>query len=260
MNNRTIKVENVSKAFSPSRSIADGLRFNKKKAVQALEGISFSVKQGEILGILGPNGAGKTTLLKILSTLILPDQGTVLIQNNRCGQNDEKIKSLIGLVTCEERSFYWRLTGRQNLEFFAPLYGLSRQETKSRVEEFFKLFEIDYADKRFDSYSTGMKRKFSLIRALLHHPKVLILDEPTKSLDYHAAQELRDFIKCKTKENVTTLFATHQMQEAEALCDRFLILHQGKLRGLGTLEELRKQLSSPQAPLSEIYLKLTKNA
>ena len=259
MNNGTIKVKNVSKAFSPSRSLVECLSCKRKRSALALENVSFSCAQGEILGILGPNGAGKTTLLKIISTLILPDQGSIHVQNNRCGQADEKIKSLIGLMTCEERSFYWRLTGRQNLEFFAALYGLSREEIISRIEEFFTLFAIDYADKRFDSYSTGMKRKFSLIRALLHRPQVLVLDEPTKSLDYQSAQELKSFIKQAAGENLTTLWATHQMQEAEDFCGRFLVLHQGKVCGLGTIEELRKQISSPKAHLSEIYLKLTEN-
>ncbi|MFH1339582.1 MAG: ABC transporter ATP-binding protein, partial [Candidatus Omnitrophota bacterium] len=194
-----IEVEHVTKDFIPPLSFGKLLRldFRHRQPVRALENLSFSLNKGEIIGVLGPNGAGKTTLLKIISTLILPDKGTVTVSGFQVGRNDNEIKSLIGLVAPGERSFYWRLSGRQNLEFFAAMYGLNKKEAKKKVEELFSVLKIDYKeqDRRFDSYSSGMKQKFALIRSLLNDPDVLLFDEPTKSLDYAAALEFRNFIK-----------------------------------------------------------------
>jgi len=233
------------------------LDFKHRRPNRALEEVSFSLKKGQILGVLGPNGAGKTTLLKIISTLILPDKGSVIVNGWRLGIDDDKIKSFIGMVSSQERSFYWRLTGRQNLEFFASMYGL--KNPKDKIEELFKLFEIDYQDNRFDSYSTGMKQKFALMRGLLNDPELLLLDEPTKSLDYATALNLRNFIKedLVRKKGKTVIFTTHHMDEALDFCDLFLILHKGKLYALGTLEELRRKINNPTASLGEIFLKLT---
>jgi ABC-type multidrug transport system ATPase subunit len=256
-----LEVEQLTKEFilPPFFSELIKLNFKHRKPIRALEDISFSVKKGYILGILGPNGAGKTTLLKIIATLILPDKGRLTVKGHHLGKDDEKIKALIGLVTTEERSFYWRLSGRQNLELFAALYGLSNKETKSRISQLCRLFNIDYAYRRFDSYSTGMKRKFALMRALLHNPEVLLLDEPTKSLDYNSACELRNFIKNEAQKGKTVIFATHDMQEAENLCDLFMILHKGMICGLGTREEISKRGDCLSKTLAEIYLKLTQN-
>lgn len=256
-----IEVERLTKDFIPALSFRKLLRLDFKHTAptRALEDVSFSLKKGEILGILGPNGAGKTTLLKIISTLVLPDQGNVSICGSRVGEDDGRIKSLIGLATSEERSFYWRLTGLQNLEFFASLYGLKKGQARSRIARLLKLLDVDYAEKRFDSYSTGMKRKFALIRALLHDPKILLLDEPTKSLDYNSACQLRDIITTQAREGRTIIFATHNIQEAEDLCDLFMILHRGRIFGLGTLEQLRKVTRCPSASLADVYLELTQN-
>ncbi|MGD9015601.1 MAG: ABC transporter ATP-binding protein, partial [Candidatus Omnitrophota bacterium] len=211
--------------------------------------------------ILGPNGAGKTTLLKILSTLILPDKGTIRVKGFSVGRDDEKIKSLIGLVTSGERSFYWRLSGRQNLEFFAAMSGLSKKAAKLKMQELFSMFRIDYLDqdKRFDAYSTGIKQKFALIRALLSDPELLLFDEPTKSLDYKTASDFRDFIKqdLVKRQGKTVIFTTHQMDEAVDFAQQFMILHQGRIFALGTLEELKTRVNNPNATLGEIFIKLT---
>lgn len=257
--NTVLEIENLTKIFKPQISLSDiaKLDLKPKPPVVALENISFCLGQGKILGILGPNGAGKTTLLKLISTLILPDKGHINVGGYLVGKDDEKIKSHIGLVTPDERSFYWRLTGAQNLDFFAALYGLEEKEFTSRLKKFYKIFNMDYEHKRFDSYSTGMKRKFALIRALIHEPVLLLLDEPTKSLDYQSALELRDIIKNTSKENKTIILATHNINEIENFCDLFLILHQGKIYGYGTLNELKEETKSKN--LTDIYLKLTKN-
>ena len=257
-----LEVEKLTKDFTPPLSFSKLIKldFKHRKPTRALEDVSFSLKKGQILGVLGPNGAGKTTLLKIIATLILPDKGSVVVNGYRLGINDDKIKSFIGMVSSQERSFYWRLAGRQNLEFFASMYGL--KNPKDKIEELFKLFAIDYQDSRFDTYSTGMKQKFALIRGLLNDPELLLLDEPTKSLDYATALDLRNFIKedLVRKKEKTVIFTTHHMDEALDLCDLFMILHKGRLYALGTMEELRRKINNPVASLGEIFVKLTEKS
>lgn len=253
-----LEVKGVTKDFMPPLSFTQlaKLDFKHRRPMRALEDVSFSLERGKILGILGPNGAGKTTLLKIIATLILPDKGGILVNGHNC---EDKIKSTIGLVIEEERSFYWQLTGRQNLEFFATLYNLDKKTTKERISELFRLFEIDYADKRFSSCSTGMKRRFTLMRSLIHSPQLMLLDEPTKSLDYTTALELRNFIKDKLvkKEGKTAIFTTHNMDEASDICDLFIILHRGRVCGMGTQDQLRNQIGDRSASMGEIFIKLT---
>ncbi|MBU4305382.1 MAG: ABC transporter ATP-binding protein [Candidatus Omnitrophica bacterium] len=257
-----LKVKNISKQFIPALPLSARLinLHRKNSPVTALKDISFSLEKGSILGILGPNGAGKTTLLKIISTIILADKGTVRVDNYSPGRDDEKIKSITGLMSNEERSFYWRLTGRQNLEFFAAMHGLDKRNAESRLKEYFTKFKITYQDKRFDSYSSGMKRIFSLIKTILHDPRLVLLDEPTKSLDYNTSLKLRNFIRELSAAGKAVLLATHNIQEAEELCDSFLIIYQGKTRAIGALDELRKGMNNSSATLTDIYLKLTQNA
>jgi ABC-type multidrug transport system ATPase subunit len=226
---------------------------------RALDDVSFTLKKGRTLAVLGPNGAGKTTLLKIISTLVIPDKGTVKVGSHSVGEDDESIKALIGLMTSSERGFYPRLTGKQNLEFFAAMHGLDAQKTGSRLKELLALFDISYQGRRFDSYSTGMQQKISLVRALLHDPELILLDEPTKSLDYAAAHILRSFIKdvIVKRQGKTVVFTTHQMEEALDFADLFMVLDKGKLFAFGTLEELRQKADAPSATLGEIFLKLT---
>lgn len=256
-----LEVNGVTKDFVPPFSltglISSGLR--RPQATRALDDLSFSLDKGSTLGILGPNGAGKTTLLKILSTLILPDKGSVKINGLALGRHDEQIKGYIGLSASSERSFYWRLTGRQNLEFFAAMYGLDKIRASLRIDELFGLFGITYEDRRFDSYSTGMQQKFALMRALIHDPQILLLDEPTKSLDYTSSIELRNFIKdvLLKKCGKTVIFTTHHMDEAIDFSGLFMILNKGKLFAYGSLDELRAKASLPSGSLGEIFIRLT---
>lgn len=255
--NDILRVQNVSKTFTPPLSYRELLSFNFKKrtAVRALDDVSFSVPKGGIIGILGPNGAGKTTLLKIIASLILPDKGTIMLYDYDVTRDDQKTKALVGLIYSQERGFYQRLTGRQNLEFFAALYGLDKKRIKEKNKELFSLFEVDYADRRFDTYSAGMKQRFALMRSLIHDPELLLLDEPTKSLDYMAAAQLRDFIKEKLvkQRGKTALFTTHHMDEAAEFCDYFIIMHRGKIYAAGSREDLRRQVKDPKASLGEIF-------
>lgn len=256
-----LKVSNITKDFMsalPLSRIAT-LNFKRDRAVRALDDVSFSLPGGSILGILGPNGAGKTTLLKIISTLILPDRGTVELNGLRLGKDDDMIKACIGFAASAEKTFYQRMTGRQNLEFFAALYGLTSKQTRKRLNDLFCLFDIDYENKRFDSYSAGMQQKFGLARAMLHNPEFLLLDEPTKSLDYASALHLRDFIKnvLVKKNGKTVLFTTHRMDEAMDFADLFLILRKGKTLGSGTLEDLKEKAGVGTTTLSDAFIRLT---
>jgi len=259
MHKPILTIDNLTKSFTPPLSLSDiaGCRFTRKTPVCALDHVSFSLPRGKIVGILGPNGAGKTTLLKIISTLILPDKGTVSVNGLMVGKDDENIKSLIGLATPEERSFYWRLTGLENLEFFAIMSGLSKQRARQRIAELFSLFNIEHPRNRFDSYSTGTKRKYALMRALLHEPELLLLDEPAKSLDFNTTLELKKLIQGLSLQGKTVLYATHNIYAAQNLCDLFLIVHKGKIRGTGTLDESRSTTQNKTATLSEIYVRLT---
>ncbi len=210
--------------------------------VEALKEINLQVERGEILGFLGPNGAGKTTLIKILSCLIFPDRGTVRV-NGFAIRYEKAVKSSIGLVTSDERSFYWRLTGLENLKFFARLYDLPTDRIAGRSQELIERMHLqDVAHRPFMSYSSGMKQRLSIARALLHNPPILFMDEPTKSLDLQNAMDLRGFIKkeLNEKEEKTILLATHNLKEAEDLCHRIAVMMEGQIKEIGPVEQIRR--------------------
>ncbi|MCG8429585.1 MAG: ABC transporter ATP-binding protein [Candidatus Omnitrophica bacterium] len=227
----------------------------------ALDRVSVSIPRGSCLAVLGANGAGKTTLLKLMATLFLPDRGTIRINGLNIFTQGEKLKKHIGFAADEERSFYWRLTGQENLRFFATLYGLDKLTYRRRTRELYTLFRVDYAHKRFDSYSSGMKKRFCLIRALLHAPDILLFDEPFKSLDYHTRHTLKEYIRNKTQgpSGGTVCISTHQVEEIEDCADTFLILDRGRLRAFGTLEELREQTGYTGASITGLYAHLAQN-
>lgn len=247
-----IDISNLSKTFF-SRSSPWG----KKKATIVLSDVNLSLKEGECLALLGPNGAGKTTLIKILCSLILPDSGEIKIAGYNINSQGELNKSKIGLVTGEERSFYWRLTGRQNLDFFATLYSLHPQMIKQRIRELTDLLEIEELDKPFFNYSTGTKHRLSIARCLIHNPGIIFMDEPTKSLDIESTNKFRNFIKEKLIKEMqkTILFVTHQAQEAEQLADRCAIIDKGGIKICGTPNEIK--LKFPSHTLEDAYLKIT---
>ena len=254
-----IRFEQVTKIFYPQRSISDVIRgaVFRVPPVIALSDISVRIPQGCIIGLLGPNGAGKTTLLKTIATLLLPDRGSIFVQGHEVGVDDHYIKSLVGFASNDEQGFYGRLTGQQNIEFFARLYNLSGKRIHQRVVELTALLNIDYADRRFDTYSTGMKRKYALMRALMHDPAILLLDEPTKSLDYTAAAELRALMKQYSSTGKTIVCAMHTLEEAETLCDLFLMIYRGRIIGWGTKEALQKQAGDAALKtLVDLYIKL----
>ncbi|KAF5434250.1 ABC-2 type transport system ATP-binding protein [Candidatus Methanophagaceae archaeon] len=237
-----IETFNLTKKFVPIRGFNDLLHPFRKREVTALEHVNLKIRKGELFGILGPNGAGKTTLIKMLCTLILPTFGTALVNGYDIAKEEEKVKASMGLVTGEERSFYWRLTGRQNLIFFASLHKFSSSEVQKRVNDVLHFVDLeDKAADKFHSYSTGMKQRMAIARGLLNEPEILFMDEPTKSLDPGAAQHLREFIKERlVKDQGKTVFlSTHHLGEAEELCDRIALINKGGIKACGTLSELR---------------------
>jgi ABC-2 type transport system ATP-binding protein len=242
----TIAIEGsgLEKSFVKKRSILQIATrpFQRARRVDALRGIDLQIRQGEIFGLLGPNGAGKTTLLKIFSCLILPDRGRAVIDGTET-THENVVKRRIGLVHSDERSFYWRLTGRENMRFFAVLYDVPRADAETRIEQL--LLRVDMlqaSDRPFSDYSSGMKQRMAIARAMLHDPPILLMDEPTRSLDPSTAMELRSFIlnELKPREGKTILIASHNLRELETLADRIAVLVQGKIRRVGTVGEVKQ--------------------
>ncbi len=238
-----ILAERLSKVYVKRRSLPEiaARPFRRAERITALAELSLETRAGEIFGILGPNGAGKTTFLKILAGLILPTSGRALVGGIDVARHDQAVKRSIGFVTSDERSFYWRLTGLENLEFFGRLYGLSAAQARSIGRSLLQVMEMEaLADRQFMSYSTGMKQRLAIARALLHDPPVLCLDEPTRSLDPIAAKHLRRFVieRLNRERGKTVLLATHNLQEAEEMCGRLVVLDRGRVLRQGSLAEI----------------------
>ena len=240
-NVKAINIVDLTKRFPRTSGYRDLLPFRKKSWITAVEGVRLDIEEGELFGLLGPNGAGKTTLIKLLCCLVLPNSGTAKIFGHDVLKEEPAVKKLVGLVSAEERSFYWRLTGRENLRFYAALYHLPGREARKRIEELLGLVGLtDQGDIRFQNYSTGMRQKLAIARGLLSEPRVLFVDEPTRSLDPMSAQAVRRFLKEKVVGGgKTVILATHNLSEAEQLCDRLAIMNHGRINSLGSVGELR---------------------
>ena len=230
-----IEVEDLTKTFRSTRR-------SKLPDKTAVSSISFSVKKGEIFGILGPNGAGKTTTIKMLSTLLIPTSGTVKILGMDAAKSNEKeIRSRINLVSGGERGLYYRLTGRQNLNFFSNLYNIKKDEQEPLIKRLLDTVDLaDAADIKVENYSRGMKQRMHIARALVNEPEILYLDEPTIGLDPEIARDVRSLIRKLADSGTTIILTTHYMYEAEELCDRIMIISNGRSVGYGTLAELKE--------------------
>ncbi len=245
-----ISIRNLSKTYPVSfQRVRAFFRRPVKEPVTALREVSFEVPTGEIFGLIGRNGAGKTTLTKIVATLVQPTTGSVAVCGHDSVSNDQHVRRLIGLSTAEERSFYWRLTSEQNLMFFARLHGLADRAAKQRIKDLFTRLELgEVADRRFGELSTGNKQRLAIARALMASPPVLLLDEPTRSLDPLAAARMREMIRSLPQEDppVTILFTSHNLAEVETLCARVAVISRGRIRAIDTPRNLRGLTSTSE--------------
>jgi ABC-2 type transport system ATP-binding protein len=232
-----IVVDDVYKTYSAADGFAAWIRYRGRPPRRTiLHGVSFTVGRGELVGLLGPNGAGKTTLLKSLAGLLLPDQGRIVVDGIDVSRDPLGAKRQIGYCVSEERSFYYRLTARRNLEFFGALYGLRGAELRRRVELVATQVDIRSAlDRRFAGFSSGMRQRLTVARALLGNPQIVLLDEPTRAVDPVHAAELRAFIRHELIETLgkTIVLATNSLEEAWQLCDRIIVVNNGRIVALG---------------------------
>ena len=220
--------------------------------VRAVDGINFDCLPGEIFGLLGANGAGKTTTLRMLATILKPSGGRALLNGHDVLTEPEAVRASLGFYSAST-ALYPRLTARETLEFFARINRYPKDQVSQRVESLIERFGItEYADARVEKLSSGMKQKVSIARTIVHDPPILIFDEPSVGLDVMAALEMQRVIMKLRDEGKTIIFSTHIMSEAEKLCDRIGIIHQGRILALGTLEEHRQ--ATGQHYLEDIFV------
>jgi ABC-2 type transport system ATP-binding protein len=238
-----ISIQNVSKTYPvPSAGARRFLRMKERAPVEALSGVTLEVGEGEVFGLIGRNGAGKTTLAKIIATLVQPTEGSVNVRGFDSVREESRVRAQVGLASAEERSFYWRLTVEQNLVFFSRLYGLGTRDGAHRIEELLELFELTtLRGRRFGELSTGNKQRMAVARAMLNSPPVLLLDEPTRSLDPLAAATMRGLIGSLARGTrpVTILLTSHNLAEVEELCERVAVISRGRIRAVDEPHGLR---------------------
>lgn len=223
----------------------------------ALDGVTFEVQAGVVYGLLGPNGAGKTTTLRIIMGLLQPTSGEATIMGYRVSEDPLRIKSLIGLVSASAGLYQW-LTPREVLRYFAIGFGLSQEQAEARSEELCGVMELErFMDRRCATLSTGQTQRVNLARALVHDPPVVLLDEPTRGLDVVGSKIVFDYVDFLRNLNKAIIVSTHQLDEAERLCDRFGLLHRGKLKYEGSLEQLREETG--EQTLVQMFLRLLRD-
>jgi ABC-2 type transport system ATP-binding protein len=215
--------------------------------IKALDRVDFEIQEGELFGLLGPNGAGKTTTVKILCTLLEPTDGHALVKGYDVVKNAGEVRKIVNMVAGGERMLYYRLTGRENLKYFAELYDVPKKEVNSRINTLLELVGLsERAEDEVEKYSKGMRQRLQVCRGLINDPQVLFLDEPTLGLDVNIAKDIRKFIceKIVGEQGKTVLLTTHYMYEAEEMCDRVGFLSKGKLVAIGSAEELKRKMPS----------------
>jgi sodium transport system ATP-binding protein len=239
-----IHVQELSKTFTdPTRGTRN-----------AVDRVSFEVLAGEVFGLLGPNGAGKTTTLRLIGTLLKPTSGTAVVNGFDVNREPGKVREQIGFLS-GDMGLYARLTPREILDFFGKLNGMDAQRRAKRIAELFALFEMQsFGDVRTDKLSTGMKQKTAIARTMLHDPPVLILDEPSSGLDVPTARTIEKAIMDAKRAGKCIVYSTHVMEEAEYLCDRIGVISDGRMKMIGTMDELR--LATGKQRLREIFLDL----
>lgn len=233
-----LEVKNITKKF---------------KDKLAVENVSFSLKEGEIVGLLGENGAGKTTTLRMISTMLKHTDGQVTVNGFDVNKEPDKVRAQIGILFGGEVGIYDRLSARENIKYFGSLYGISDNILDERINNFGKELDMmDYMDRKVGKFSRGMKQKVAIARSIIHEPPIMLFDEPSTGLDVTAARIVQDFIlKCR-EEGKTILFSSHSIKEVEKLCDRVIIINKGKIVEEGTLEELKVKYN--ENDLEEVFV------
>ena len=237
-----VKLETISKSFG---------------TVQAVKNLDLQINAGTVFGFLGPNGSGKSTTMKLIMGLLKADSGKLNVYGIDASSNPWDVKKIVGYVP-ESPRLYDFLTGLEYLDFIADVYGLDATTKKTRINEFLAAFDLENRENEMISgYSHGMQQKIAIIAALLHKPKLLILDEPLSGLDPKSARIVKDLIHKLANEGVTTILSTHVLEIADAVCDKIAILYQGTKLAEGKPAQLRKEAKMPNSTLEEIFLKLT---
>jgi ABC-2 type transport system ATP-binding protein len=251
-----VEVTGLTKVFEKGRrTIWQRMRreADKREQFVAVNGIDLRVERGEIFGVLGPNGAGKTTTLRMLATLLEPTSGEVRILGIDVSTHPREVRASLGAMLSGERSLYWKLTARENLEYFAALYHVPPKEQRARIDGALLAVKLaDRADDYVERYSTGMRQRLALARALLPDPPLVILDEPTVGLDPQSARDLRDRVRELKRQGRTVLLTTHYMEEADQLCDRIAIIDHGEIVALDTPAALKRRIRAEEVVSLEI--------
>jgi ABC-2 type transport system ATP-binding protein len=228
--------------------------FGRTKAVN---GIDFEIKKGEIFGLLGPNGSGKSTTMKMILAILKPDSGRITVEGIDVAQDPIGVKRLVGYVP-ETPQIYEFLTGLEYLDFICDMFGIPTGERKERIGQFLDGLQLrGHENELISGYSQGMKQKVAIISALLHRPRVLVLDEALNGLDPRSAKLVKDLLRSLADEGASVLFSTHVLEIAEALCDDVAIMYQGAIVARGTIAELRQSAGLPGSTLEEVFLKIT---
>ena len=239
---KALQVDGVAKSFG---------------TIRAVKGVSFTVDGGQVLGLLGPNGSGKSTLMKIIVGIMKPDAGSIIVQGVNVAEDPIAVKRIVGFVP-ESPRLYEFLTGVEYLDFVADVHGLEADVKQERISEFLKALDLEGRENELiHGYSQGMKQKLAIIAGLLHRPQILVLDEPLNALDPRSAHIVKDLIHKLRDDGIPTVFSTHVLEIADAICDRIVIMDDGKVLADGTSEELRTKGGASGSTLEEVFLKLT---
>lgn len=225
------------------------------KKIHAVDDISFGVAKGEIVGLVGENGAGKTTTLRMLATMLKPSSGTATVNGYDIVRQPSQVRGEIGILFGGEVGLYDRLTGRENISYFAELNGMTKAETAASINELITLLDMqEYIERRVGKFSRGMKQKVAIARSIVHKPSVMLFDEPTAGLDVSAARIVQDFILHCKQEQKAIIFSSHSMSEVEKLCDRIVMIHKGKILEEGSVAELKTKYRNDN--LENVFVQL----
>lgn len=241
-----VNIDQLTKRFPVRRGLRELLRGAGRHETTVVDQVSFDVAVGEVFGVLGPNGAGKSTIFRMLSTMVAPDAGTATVCGHDIWLEPSRVRTTLAAVSSDERSLNWRLSARENLLLFAALHKVPRKETEGLVTSMLRTVGLDgTGNKMVAAFSSGMRQRLLIARALLARPKVLLLDEPTRALDPISAQEFRQFLRTELvdRQRCTILLATHNADEALGFCDRVVVLNRGRVLATGTATELKARFS-----------------